>query len=736
MKKFRKVLLSSVLIFCMIFSLSACSLFKKGDKGNDGSGDAGQQPVNHEKEWTDASLTVFGDEYLAWKYDENADSYELYIDDEVIETTGFGYHDISSLDKGEHSFKVMKKIGEDNYNSEKMSYKKKSYTSKKVESNDELSEYESPNQMYQLGSMQYNKFVLDFSEVSSTSETLSSDLNVGSLLEVLVIKGNPSLTINNLRINVEEREKPLTIIFEEAKVSTSKALMIEYLGETEFEADIVVNGYCAFANTLTGLDGAKGNDASGLTSAGAGKHGNDGGSLFKLPKVDFFTQMTPSFITGRGGTGGNGGIGELLAHGGDGGNGGNGGSVFVSAKVNCFNLSSIEYNGSFGAGGNGGNGGSGISQGAKGKKGATGSIGSPDSTISYLSRIDGIITNPDGTINDDNVGFNISCVNNYLIWNEQTNAESYEVYVDGAMVFETENNCYYFENIEELKTKKIRIRTTYTEENKPVAENWSKVLKFYDDEEKAMVIEETKTSYTGAEHIIIDASLIGNNEYISIGADVQRFTIKNDSGSVKTLKIQIVAGSRLDNLILDLNNVEIIARDRNPAIMFNEGTGADSSIDPMLIINSYGSGVYGIKGDNGANGSDATGMFQQGGDGRNGQYGTDAIHSSLVVFMGDDFTAKGGNGGRGGNGGKGKGNNHGDGGNGGNGGIALKCTTCYIVMNSESSEVFLQTSQGGFGGDGYEGGLLTSGSDGTAGSDGAGLSGKFKKLVGSFVYNI
>ena len=751
----RKLFLMIIMLLCISLVFAACGDKDKDDTADsgsidgggadsDGTEDDGPTPDNEnaggggdveeektELKWLDPSF-VFFDDYLTWRSDENADSYHIFLDGKDCRVTANEYIELVVSTNKEYLVKIAKEIDGELYFSEEFAWSPTVPSEKIITSMNELQESFYQNGSYQLGSIKYNSIVLDLSSSKESSINFSNtSIKLGTMLDKLTVNCKSGTVLSGFGIVIEERTKPLTIVFKNAELSASRANMISYSGTSQFETTVIVKGTSSFSNSMTGSTGANGSNSSG-TNAGSGENGGKGGNIFSVPSLKLFTEKQPTFVTGNGGRGGNGGNGTAwLTHGGHAGSGGAGGDVFSYGSVTVFNAVFRELSASFGRGGYGGVGGSGFTTGKDGADGRDGRLCGSGS-INYLSRTDGKIHTVD---EDKELGFEASYVSGYLVWCEQPNAVGYEILKDGAFYATTSVNAYYVSNEVELFSGKVTVRPMYSS-NQTVGEPSAPVKNY----NFGTTLSQASSSLTGGEHFIIGASLLSSVNTLNVGADVKRITIYNDTvRSVAEISLSIVANARSSNLIVDITDVIIKAPTGSAfgAITLNDGNGSPDGTSPMLIINSSGGELYGGTGMAGTNGNDSGNMFAEGVRGGRGENGTNAITAAYCAIMGDSLTATGGNGGRGGDGGDSNSNNGGDGGNGGNGGSGIKCNTVYVVMNEENSPVNLYGASGGAGGGAGEGfgfSAMNSAKPGSNGASAPGLSGNYKKYIGAFVY--
>ena len=736
------MLIALILAFSLIFTScgddddnnSSTDVTPNGSGNSSGNSSGGDE--EHTLKWNDPGFVFIGD-YLTWSSDKEADAYHVYLDGKECRVVGNEYIELNVSTQKEYKVQIAKEIDGAYYYSEEFSFTPAAYTETVITSLDDLKSTYYQNNSYQLGSIKYNSIVINLAGTAESSLSFASTIKVGTMLDSLTIKCNGSTSLKDFGIEIEERTKPLTIIFDNVTLSTtSRKNMILYTGTTEFETNIIMKGKCTVANSTAGENGTNGAGGSGISSAANGTPGGNGGNIFSIPKAKLFTENQPDFVTGDGGRGGNGGTGSYGAHGGYGGAGGNGGYVFANGTVRAFNAKFRDYSGSFGNGGRGGAGGSGISGTRKsGATGAQGAFASGSVNLTYLSRRDGIIHTAGGE-GQNEVGFELSFVNDYIVWAEQPNAIKYELFKDGEKFAETTANTYYLSYTEaaSVTSAKVTVRPVY-ESGKTGTFETSSPLKIYDETNAVLTTSVSKT-LEGAEYFMIAASQLSSVGELSVGSDVRRISIFNDSNTDRALlHLSIVANARGANLIIDLNNIRLIssATSKYGAITFNDGNGATDGSAPLLIINSTNSQIFGKDGSTGSTGSYGS-NGAEGGNGGNGENGKGAILAAYVAAMGTSLSIGGGKGGDGGAGGGASINNGGDGGNGGNGGTALKCNMLYVIMNEENSPVTIYTSSGGAGGargDGF-GNYMDSSRPGSSGSNGASLVGNYRKLIGAF----
>lgn len=698
MKILRSVLLA-VLILTAALSLFSCSVF--------------------DAKWEDAVFTFFGDDIITWNSDAEADKYQVYIDGELFKETADEYC-LLDWDAGEHALKVVKVKGGRNFVSEEMAYTKAEKNRTSVNSFTSLNENYLSDGEYRLGSLKYDEVILNIGKADFENRplVLSSSLNT-----LHIIGGN----FDRFSIKIEERSAPLTLIFDGVTVNSHRISAIYTNSQSEFETTVISLGDCSFSNTSNGADGADGAWGGGV-QAGNGGSGINGGSIFVLPKVKFFTERQPTFSTGNGGDGGDGGSAtNAFTHGGYAGNGGDGGFAFKTSSLICFNARYMEYGGSFGSGGAGGKGGYGNFSGTR-PNGANGQAGAfSNITPTYISRTDGIIPSLDGDKND--IGFPISYVNGYLLWTEQPSASRYEITVNGNVVKTVTDNVCYAENISGITTGEVRVKAIYSD-NSPRLYEQSKTLKIYDEEFDGISPETVSEQISGGAHIIIDAERLTEISSLTVNPQVKRLTI---NGNGEEINLSISASGRNDNLIIDLINITLSAPSGKTAISLNDGNGAEDGSNPILILNLDDATVEGGNGKAGAKGKDADGFFAFGADGEDGGRGADGVKAYHLALMGNGGAVCGGKGGAGGAGGDAATNNGGDGGKGGAGGTGAAANTIYVIMNEETGTVHINGGRGGAGGargDGF-GDLLDSSNPGSAGSAGSATSGVLKKYVGS-----
>ena len=242
-----------------------------------------------------------------------------------------------------------------------------------------------------------------------------------------------------------------------------------------------------------------------------------------------------------------------------------------------------------------------------------------------------------------------------------------------------------------------------------------------------------------------------NNAYVNLNllnSCQSKYHIINIDKNVKTIQF---CGSTVKNISIHafadvticLNNVKFTGDSSNPGISCSNG-----KLTLVVVGTNKITGGNGEGGDNGGNGALGLGHGypingktyadngKNGGDGKTGCNGKDAIEVSRELSIKgsktSSLTLTGGNGGNGGNGGKGgdgaygkdgiqggkgddgvcggNGGNGGRGGNGGNGGVAVKCGS--IEYSTVKLSLF-----GGNGGNGGRGGNGGNGGDGGKGAN-------------------
>lgn len=641
------------------------------------------------KKWDTANLTLISSDILIWNSDKDGDNYKVYLDDNELGSTGHEYYILDNLSIGNHNVYVESIFEEKIYKSNSLEF---NITSLRETTISDISELETLLNLNNgnLGSLKNNALKLDFSEVENSSFSLINDLNISSSLDRLTIVSKPDLTLNNFKIEIAERTKPLTIVLHNCNMSVYDSYMFEYVGESDFQFNLINYGNNTYSNTKSGSNGSDGRSSSeiGAVEGEKGGNGGDGGGIFAIPNMYLFTEKDPSFITGDGGNGGDGGRGVGIMHGGDGGNGGNGGYVFNGSNVFCFNAQYKEYSGSYGEGGTGGKGSTeGITNGNKGKNGLDGGLYNSSSKLQYLSRTDGIMP---GLSIEGQGSFDVSYLNEIIVWNKQENVTKYNILVDGIIYNSTNNNYLYLGDYREFIDKEIKIEAIIDDGNKIL----SNKLKFLVEDK--YILTEPTINLTGHQYIEIDASLLENINELRIGADVLHVSIINKEETKKTYYLNISAPSRRNNLILDLNNIEIHGAINKPTISLNDGVGSNLASDPILLLNLKNSEIIGKRGQNGISGSEGSGL-NEGEPGSDGENGNVAVFSSQLFIFGDNSTINGGDGGHGGDGGDAI-NNGGDGGNGGNGAEAIKCNNCYIILDDITSSINIYGGDGGFKG--------------------------------------
>ena len=667
------------------------------------------------KVWNNPNVAVFADEIITWASDASADYYEVYLNGALHDTVANEYCDLDLADGQTATVKVVKVIDNDRYHSAEKSITRQFRSTRTVTSLSELSGMAS-NGAISLGGLTEAAVVLDLSQESG-DKSMPGSLTVNPTLRSLTIVGNASLTLSGFSMKIEERSEPLTIIFRDVNLKTSISTMLYYNGKTSFTCDMLIKGTASFSNTYCGSTGANGGNAVGLSSAGNGATGGRGGDIFSLPKLRLFCENSPAFTTGNGGNGGNGGTGTAFAHGGFGGNGGRGGCVFRDTAVTCFTAFFDTLSGNFGSGGAGGAGGTGVS--GPRRNGSTGAAGklSTGGSFTYLSRTDGAIHGMPGDAAGD---FNLSAINDYLIWNAQPSATHYEILLNGVQVDTALLNAYVVPPTLSRDVASLTVRavlsTGQTLTSKPC------MAITYDYIQIEVPSNSSTLVVTGAKSIQLLASEIKAVTTILVMPDVEHLYLLGYGEEMQYIEASIIANNRTNNLAITLYNVALLpdAKGSN-AITVNNGKSISAATDPLLIINSYNSAIKGGSGQRGIDGQDANNLISFGGKGGNGTNGADGIVAPLVVIAGKGLEVQGGNGGDGGDGGDSN-NEGGDGGNGGNGGVAIRTTNLYILMDLQSSLVKLYPSFGGDagkGGNGFFGSVESPGTSATHGHPGS-----------------
>ena len=296
------------------------------------------------KKWDTANLTLISTDILVWNSDKDGDNYKVYLDGNELGNTAHEYYILDDLSVGNHNVYVESIVEDKTYKSNSLEFNK---TSLREETISDISELESllKGDNSNLGSLKNNALKLDFSEVENSSFSLVNDLYISSSLDRLTIVSKPDLTLNNFMIEIAERTKSLTIVLNNCNMSVYDNFMFEYVGESDFQLNLINYGNNTYSNTKSGSTGTNGRSSSeiGDVKGEKGGKGGDGGGIFAVPNMYLFTEKDPRFITGDGGNGGAGGKGVGIMHGGDGGNGGNGGYVFNASNVICFNAQYKEY---------------------------------------------------------------------------------------------------------------------------------------------------------------------------------------------------------------------------------------------------------------------------------------------------------------------------------------------------------------------------------------------------------
>lgn len=701
MKSFGKII-SVIILLAVVFTLSSCSSL--------------------DKDWEGATFTWFGEDIITWNSDSGVDKYQVYIDGELFKETADEYCLLEAA-AGNHKLKVVKVKDGKNYVSEEIPYNKIAHSQKYIASSNELKSNYQVNGRYPLGSIKYDEVILSLggsSDLESKPIVAASSLNI---IRIICDGG----TVNNFSLKIEERTSPLTVIFENANITSSVANAVYTDSSVSFEATVIALGNCSFTNGYNGGNGADGAWGGGV-QAGNGGGGGNGGSIFALPSVKFFSEKQPSFTTGNGGNGGDGGSAtNAFTHGGYAGNGGSGGYAFKTSSLVCFNGRYTEYGGSFGKGGSGGKGGYGNFSGNRpnGANGAAGAFSNVAPT--YLSRTNGVIPEIGGSANGSDKGFPISYVNGYIVWTEQPDAMGYEIIVDGNTVNTVTQNVYYAGGITNITSSEVKVKTLYSDSSAHVYE-YSSRLEIYESNPTELTA--VSGSISGGKHIAINAENLAGVSSLNVSSEVKRLSI---IGNGHELNLSINAAGRTDNLIIDLHTVTVYAPVGKNAISLNDGIGTSDGSCPMLLLNLYDATVVGGRGTNGSKGKDADGFFAFGANGEDGGRGGDGIKAYYAAVMGESGVIAGGMGGKGGAGGDASTNNGGDGGTGGRGGDGANVTCLYVIMDEESSTVSVESGRGGSGGnrgDGF-GDALDSSRPGNSGSSGSKISGSYRTYIGN-----
>ena len=733
MKKFLSLTLLLLLAVCVLASCGGDGDNTTTTTGTTTGGAGGgttttTAPVTTtaQKVWSNPNVAVFADEIITWASDASADYYEVYLNGALHDTVANEYCDLDLADGQTATVKVVKVIDNDRYHSAEKSITRQFRATRTVTSLSELSGMAS-NGAISLGGLTEAAVVLDLSRESGT-KSMPATLTLNTTLRSLTIISSSSLTLSGVTIKVAERTEPLTIVFRNVNLKSTASAMVYYDGTSGFTCDMLIEGSCSFTNTKNGATGSKGNDDSSIIGvAGGGGTGGAGGDIFALPTIRLFCEALPAFATGNGGNGGAGGTGTgALAHGGAGGTGGRGGSIFRNSTVTCFSAFFGKLSGDLGSGGAGGVGGSGISGVKNGSSGAAGAV-TYGGSITYLSRTDGVIHKVEGEQTGD---FNLSAVGNYLIWNAQPSVTRYELLRNGEVIDTTTMNAYVLSPL--FNTDGLTVRAVLSSGEVRISKPCiAVVLDNYTD----ITPSGTSVIVTGAKSVRINAALLARDASILVMPDVEHLCLYGDGNEWVEATASITANNRTTNLAITLDNVLLCptAAAVN-TITVNGGQSTSAASDPMLIINSYDSGVVGGSGLNGADG-DSSPNLSLGGNGANGGNGADGIKAPIVVITGSDFAAQGGNGGDGGDGGDSN-NEGGDGGNGGNGGTAIRTAHLYLLMNDRNAAVTLypgNAGSAGAGGNGFFGDVdspLTSAKHGKDGSRGSTLIGAETILVG------
>ena len=738
----KRILLLTVLLLLAVCVLASCGGngdtattttaggTTNGGTTNGGTTNGGTATTTAPKVWSNPSIATFADEIITWASDANADYYEVYLNGMLHNTVANEYCDLALADGQSATVKVVKVIDDDRYHSAETTITKQFRATRTVRSLSELSGMAS-NGTISLGGLTEAAVVINLSQENG-DKSMPSSLTVNPTLRSLTIVGNASLTLSGFSMKIEERSEPLTIIFRDVNLKTSISTMLYYNGKTSFTCDMLIKGTASFSNTYCGSTGANGGNAVGFSSAGDGATGGRGGDIFSLPKLRLFCENSPAFTTGNGGNGGNGGTGTALAHGGFGGNGGRGGCVFRDTAVTCFTAFFDTLSGNFGSGGAGGAGGTGVS--GPRRNGSTGAAGklSTGGSFTYLSRTDGAIHSMPGDAAGD---FNLSAINDYLIWNAQPSATHYEILLNGVQVDTALLNAYVVPPTLSRDVASLTVRavlsTGQTLTSKPC------MAITYDYIQIEVPSDNSTLVVTGAKSIQLLASEIKAVTTILVMPDVEHLYLLGYGEEMQYIEASIIANNRTNNLAITLYNVALMPNAKGSnAITVNNGKSISAATDPLLIINSYNSAIKGGSGQRGIDGQDANNLISFGGKGGNGTNGADGIVAPLVVITGSDFAAQGGHGGDGGDGGDSN-NEGGDGGNGGNGGTAIRTAHLYLLMNDRTSAVTLYPGFGGSagaGGNGFFGDVdspLTSAKHGNPGSDGNTLIGNETILNGA-----
>lgn len=315
--------------------------------------------------------------------------------------------------------------------------------------------------------------------------------------------------------------------------------------------------------------------------------------------------------------------------------------------------------------------------------------------------------------------FNLKTYGNVLAWDEQPNAEIYQVYANDELVLETHSTYAVLNNLTEDSTvqiAKVEPKTKFRKHS--LTTKVYKTAGFASDEQMSISLS-SDTEYDIAPSI----------RYVEVSGSAQNVGITIDN-------------NRNADLIIKLKNVSMLSGKNNNCIRSanNELSTSKAKYSVILIV----------EGNNTLTGQDQTGVpapqteTNSGKAGTPGESGRTAIVvPQLIVCGSGKLNINGGKGGDGGDGAPSSGawaTFYGDGGDGGDGGYGIKCNTMVLAMDT-GGKVASKGAAGGKGGrHGVNGNMLTGalGSvtspihNGDDGSDGKPIRGDLIIFGGSF----
>lgn len=269
----------------------------------------------------------------------------------------------------------------------------------------------------------------------------------------------------------------------------------------------------------------------------------------------------------------------------------------------------------------------------------------------------------------------IKKVGNAISWTAVEDAKTYEIYVNGELHDTTTETNYIFKET----TADIKVSVMARAENEYVKSKQSEEITIAQN-----------SGFHDADTLVI---VLENDKEYSVPTNV-----KNLKVSGKATNSSILVEERSTDLVITLDNVDLISREKVACIQ-QRGTAKGSAIIVNLVGDSRLVATPTAE-------VPATPAKGSGKDGTAGAHGAHGIQYENIVFMGNGniylFGAEGGKGGQGAEKADGLAGFFsvtpaGNGGNGGNGGSGFSCSTVILCMDN-ASKVNVQGGVGGAGG--------------------------------------